>query len=83
MKKNVVRITNKPRFKGEIIKFSGDKSVKVRVETNFPHPKYTKIVKSHRNFICHADDISNLKIGQKVEIEFCNKISKKKSFKLI
>ncbi len=77
------KVPKKQRYKGVLVKISGNKTVKVQVEFSYPHPIYKKIVKSHRNFLCHVEDVSLYKIGQVVEIESCIKISKKKAFKLI
>ena len=69
-------------FEGVVAKVSGDKTVAVRVERFFKHPKYHKYIK--RSSIIMADDNANAaQVGEKVKIESCRPISKRKSFRII
>ncbi|RMD77013.1 ribosomal protein S17 [Candidatus Dojkabacteria bacterium] len=73
----------KLRYNGVIEKISSSKTVSVRVEFRFPHPKYSKIVKSSKKVLVHVDDEKQFKVGDKVTIESCRRISKNKSFRVI
>lgn len=73
---------SKRKLTGKIIKLSSDKTVKVRIEKKFPHPKYGKIIKEHKNYLVH-NEIEGLNVNDKVEIEETKPISKSKTWKLI
>ena len=66
------------RFKGVIVKKSGDKTYKVRVVRQYPHPLYRKVVKDVRYFLVHSE--KEHKVGEEVIIRETRRISKRKSF---
>jgi len=70
------------QHKGIVVKIVNDNTVKVEVETKAPHPLYTKITKSHKRYLVHSTS-KDVKVGDKVAIEECRPISKKKYFKLV
>lgn len=74
---------NKKYLTGIVQNVSGKKSVKVRVESKFPHPKYGKTVKSHKSYIVHVEDENSVVKGDVVLIEPCRPVSKLKSWTLV
>ncbi|GIW58804.1 MAG: 30S ribosomal protein S17 [Candidatus Dojkabacteria bacterium] len=76
--------TKKRRLIGEVVKHSGLKTIKVRVETKFRHPLYEKIVKKHKNYLAHYEgNVEDLPVGTVVLIEEMPKVSKRKAWKFI
>ena len=67
--------------KGSVIKISGDKTIKVEVHDSKSHGKYGKSFKVTTKFLVH-DEKGEAKVGDVVEIEQSNPISKRKSFSL-
>lgn len=70
----------KLKYTGVVSKISAEKTIKVRIEFKYKHPKYGKIVKSHKNVLVHVDDEKIFKVGDKINIEVGRKVSKNKSF---
>lgn len=68
---------------GIVQNISGKQSIKVRVESKFPHPKYGKIVKSHKSYVVHVEDENSVVKGDEVLIEPCRPMSKSKSWILV
>ena len=58
------------------------KTVVVRVERKFSHPKYKKVVARHKRFMAHNDEF-DLKEGDLVKIQETRPLSKHKRFKVI
>jgi small subunit ribosomal protein S17 len=67
---------------GEVISNKMTKTIVVRVERRFPHPRFKKIVTSYKKFYAH-DEKSEAKIGDTVRIEESRPLSKLKRWKLI
>ena len=77
-------IKNKKQLVGIVQKISGEKSVKVAVERKFPHKKYGKIIKTHKNYLVHFDgDMETVTVGDQVIIQETSPKSGKKSWILI
>lgn len=68
---------------GVVLNTSGQKSIRVRVEVKYPHPKYSKIIKTHKNYLVHVETEVVLGKGDIVEITPCRPMSKKKSWILV
>ena len=67
---------------GTVISDKSDKTVTVLVDRIKEHPIYKKKFKVSKKY--QADDAANqYKIGDKVKIESCRPISKRKTFKVI
>lgn len=66
---------------GKIVSDKMDKTIVVRVERQFKHPLYKKIVKKHKKFKAH-DKNNECSIGDTVEIEECRPLSKQKRWKM-
>jgi small subunit ribosomal protein S17 len=58
-----------------------DKTIIVSVQTQYPHPKYGKILIKTKRFMAH-DEENFSKIGDSVLIEECRPLSKNKKWKL-
>jgi ribosomal protein S17 len=66
---------------GQVIGTKMQKTIKVRIENISIHPIVQKPVRTHKNFLVH-DEEETCVVGDYVKIVKCNKLSKKKYFKL-
>jgi len=64
---------------GEVIKKSGDKTIKVQVKIMEKAPLYKKYIRKKRYFLAH-DEKNIAKVGDKVEIIESRPISNRKHF---
>jgi small subunit ribosomal protein S17 len=64
---------------GVVVGVAMKDTAKVAVQRYVKHPKYKKFVKMKKNHLVH-DEGNTLSIGDKVTIEECRPISKKKHF---
>jgi small subunit ribosomal protein S17 len=69
-------------LEGDVVSDKMDKTVTVLVERRYTHPMYKKIVKRTDKYAAH-DETNSFKIGDRVQIEECRPISKRKSWKVI
>lgn len=70
---------NKKTLQGTVVSTAMKDTVKVSVQRYVKHSKYKKFMKKMKNFLVH--DAGNItKVGDKVTIEECKPISKKKHF---
>jgi small subunit ribosomal protein S17 len=67
---------------GEVISNKMAKTIVVRVERRFRHPKYKKVVTQYRKFYAH-DEKSEAKIGDRVRIQETRPLSKTKCWRLV
>jgi small subunit ribosomal protein S17 len=67
---------------GEVVSNKMTKTIVVRVERRFPHPKFKKIVTSYKKFYAH-DENSQAKVGDTVCIEESRPLSKLKRWTLV
>ena len=67
---------------GTVVSDKMDKSVVVRVERQFMHPLYKKVVRKHKKFMAH-DETNDCHIGDVVEIRECRPLSKNKCWEVI
>lgn len=67
--------------RGIVTSNSMDKTIVVKVERQFKHALYKKIVRRHKNFKAH-DENNECKIGDIVEIQESRPISKDKKWVL-
>jgi len=75
------RGTRKERM-GDVISNKMAKTIVVRVERRFPHPKFKKVVTAFTKFYAH-DEKSEAKVGDKVRIEETRPLSKLKRWRLV
>ena len=67
---------------GEVISNKMAKTIIVRVERRFPHPKFKKVVTGYKKFYAH-DEKAEAKVGDRVRIEETRPISKTKRWRLV
>ena len=67
---------------GEVISSNMAKTIVVRVERRFPHPKFKKVVTGYKKFYAH-DEQGNAKVGDRVRIEETRPLSKLKRWRLV
>src|SRR4051812_28964787 len=67
---------------GEVISNKMTKTIIVRVERRFPHPKFKKVVTSYSKFYAH-DEKSEARPGDRVRIEETRPLSKLKRWRLV
>ncbi len=67
---------------GEVISNKMTKTIIVRVERRFQHPKFKKVVTSYAKFYAH-DDKEEAQVGDRVKIEETRPLSKTKSWRLV
>ncbi len=75
------RTSRKERV-GEVIGNQMTKTIVVRVERRFPHPKFKKVVTGYKKFYAH-DEKSEAKVGDRVRIEETRPLSKTKRWRLV
>jgi small subunit ribosomal protein S17 len=80
---NHVAATGKRKQRvGEVVSNKMTKTIVVRVERRFAHPKFKKIVTSYKKFYAH-DEKSEARVGDTVRIEEARPLSKLKRWKLL
>ena len=67
---------------GEVISNKMAKTIIVRVERRFPHPRFKKVVTGYKKFYAH-DEKSQAKVGDRVRIEETRPLSKTKRWRLV
>ncbi|MBI3876159.1 MAG: 30S ribosomal protein S17 [Verrucomicrobia bacterium] len=67
---------------GEVISNKMTKTIVVRVQRRFPHPKFKKVVTAFKKFYAH-DEKGEAKIGDRVRIEETRPVSKLKRWRLV
>jgi small subunit ribosomal protein S17 len=67
---------------GEVISNKMAKTIVVRVERRFAHPKFKKVVTGYKKFYAH-DEKSEARVGDRVRIEETRPISKTKRWRLV
>ena len=67
---------------GEVIGNQMTKTIVVRVERRFPHPKFKKVVTGYKKFYAH-DEKSEAKVGDRVRIQETRPLSKLKRWRLV
>lgn len=75
------RGTRKERV-GDVISNKMAKTIVVRVERRFPHPRFKKVVTAFTKFYAH-DEKAEAKVGDKVRIEETRPLSKLKRWRLV
>src|SRR5690348_9004757 len=67
---------------GEVIANKMAKTIIVRVERRFPHPKFKKVVTGYKKFYAH-DEKNEAKVGDRVRIQETPPLSKTKRWRLV
>src|SRR5579859_1035089 len=74
--------THRKERVGEVIANKMSKTIIVRVERRFPHPKFKKVVTGYKKFYAH-DEKSEAKVGDRVRIQETKPLSKTKRWRLV
>lgn len=69
-------------LEGNVVSAKTDKTVTVLVERRYMHPVYKKYVRRTDKYLAH-DDANAFGVGDRVQIEECRPISKRKKWKVI
>ena len=77
----VARGNRKERV-GEVISDKMAKTIVVRVQRRFPHPRYKKVVTAYTKFYAH-DEKREAKVGDRVRIEETRPLSRTKRWRLV
>ncbi len=75
------RGTRKQRV-GEVVSNKMAKTIVVRVERRFPHPKFSKVITAYKKLYAH-DEKSEAKLGDQVRIEETRPLSRTKRWRLV
>jgi small subunit ribosomal protein S17 len=67
---------------GEVVSNKMAKTIVVRVERRFPHPRYKKVVTAFAKFYAH-DEKGEAKVGDKVRIQETRPLSRLKRWRLL
>src|SRR5437660_12542079 len=67
---------------GEVISNKMAKTIIVRVERRFAHPRFKKVITGYKKFYAH-DEESEAKVGDRVRIEETRPLSKTKRWRLV
>jgi small subunit ribosomal protein S17 len=67
---------------GEVVSNKMAKTIVVRVQRRFPHPRFRKVVTAFKKFYAH-DEKGEAKLGDKVRIQECRPLSKTKRWRLV
>jgi len=67
---------------GEVISNQMAKTIIVRVERRFPHPRFKKVVTGYKKLYAH-DEKGEAKVGDRVRLEETRPLSKTKRWRLV
>jgi small subunit ribosomal protein S17 len=73
---------NRKERVGEVISNKMTKTIVVRIERRFPHPKFKKVVTGYKKLYAH-DEKAEAKVGDTVRIEETRPLSKLKRWRLV
>ena len=80
--KNAAGRGHRKQRTGEVISSKMAKTIVVRVERRFPHPRFKKVVTAYKKLYAH-DEKSEAKVGDWVRIEETRPLSKTKRWRLM
>ena len=66
---------------GTVISHKMQKTIVVEIENRYAHPIYSKIMTKTKKYLVH-DEMEECNIGDKVLVEECRPLSKRKCWKL-
>lgn len=69
-------------LEGKVVSDKMDKTVTVLVERRYMHPVYKKYIRKSDKYAAH-DETNAFQVGDRVQIEECRPISKRKSWKVV
>jgi small subunit ribosomal protein S17 len=77
-----VRECRRKKQKGVVVSNKMQKTVVVKLERTFPHPKYGKVITRSTKIYAHNED-KPLEIGDVVEVEETRPLSKLKRWRVV
>ena len=69
-------------LQGVVMSTAMDKSITVRVEQRYKHPKYGKYLSAHKKYLVH-DEEGKAGVGDIVQISESRPLSKRKRWRLV
>ncbi|MAE28867.1 MAG: 30S ribosomal protein S17 [Planctomycetota bacterium] len=69
-------------LQGVVVSDRMDKTITVRVERLFKHPKYKKYIRRHKKYLVH-DEENQAGLGDTVDLGECRPLSKNKRWRLL
>ncbi len=82
MSENQIKRGHRKERIGEVISNKMDKTIVVRVERRFPHPRWRKVVTTYSRFYAH-DEKNEANVGDRVRIQETRPLSKSKRWRLV
>lgn len=79
----MLRKNDKKKIIVKFVKYSGNKTIKVVIESLKKHSKYRKYIRSSKHLLIHYDGDENLTLGDNLVIENCRPISKSKRHRFV
>ena len=67
---------------GIVVSNKMQKTIVVKIEKRYPHPIYSKTILRTKKYLVH-DDLEECNIGDKVLVQECRPLSKRKRWKLV
>ena len=67
---------------GIVISNKMQKTIVVKIENRYSHPMYSKTMVRTQKYLAH-DELEECKIGDKVLVQECRPLSKRKRWKLV
>ncbi|MFT7484775.1 MAG: small subunit ribosomal protein S17 [Candidatus Paceibacteria bacterium] len=80
-KDNAVQRGTRRVLQGTVIGNGMDKTISVRVERTFKHPKYKKYIRRHEKYMAH-DEANTANVGDTVRLVECRPLSKTKRWRM-
>lgn len=74
--------TKRKTREGVVVSNKMQKTVTVRVERTFRHPKFNKVISRAKKYYAHNED-SSIQVGQRVKIEETRPLSKLKHWRVV
>lgn len=69
-------------MQGPVVSDKGDKTIVVRIERQFIHPLYKKVIRRSKKYAAH-DPENRFKEGDTVRIRECAPVSKRKRWEVL
>ena len=69
-------------MQGVVVSDKMDKTITVKVERRIMHPLYKKFIRRSKKYAAH-DEANAFKVGDRVKIEECRPISKRKTWQVV
>ncbi len=76
------RISRRKTQKGVVVSNKMEKTVVIKLERTFPHPRYGKVVTRAKKIYAH-NDAKEVQIGDIVEVEETRPLSKLKRWRVV